>query len=345
MSRKMQPFDPARMIKPPSADIAYLLDTATDEVAEVAREHGLPLHYLPTAAIAPDPGQPRRLPAPHDLVKMADAGDQAASDMVARLHELGSSMRQHGQLQPVIVYEDVDVTDRRVTHRLLNGQRRWSAALLAGLPTVWAVVVPRPDAVSRLMRQFEENERRADFTDMERAWALASLQNVLVEQAEGEIPWTVIESQMAVSETRRKELMRLMRFDLQGQALIQRHGWGTWTLRPLMQAVTSGTIPAANATDILRILASATSVTQEVVQALVTADVRGDVGRQPSLRPSAAHNAKPIMHRRMERLQRSIEQLRAQLLGVRDPEQRKAWRAEADVLRRSLDALMRELQD
>src|SRR4028118_152855 len=122
MSRKTQPFDPAQMLKPPSADIAYLLDTAPEEVADVAREHGLPLRDIPVGAVAPDPDQPRQLPAPGDLVAMGDAGDEMAKTLLTSLYELGASMREHGQLQPVIVYPDNDPFNLAITHRLLNGQ-------------------------------------------------------------------------------------------------------------------------------------------------------------------------------------------------------------------------------
>ncbi len=345
MSRRTQRFDPAQMLKPPSDDIAYLLDTAGEEVAELAREHGLPLRDLPPEAVAPDPDQPRRLPKPHDLVAMAEAGDQTAAALLAGLQELGASMRAHGQIQPVIVYPHADPGNPKITHRLLNGQRRWSAAMLVGLPTVWAVEVPRPDPITRLMRQFEENERRADFTDMERAWALATLQKALADQAGGEVPWTVIEGQVALSETRRKELMRLMRFAPEGQALVQRHGWGTWVLRPLLQALTSGDITAADTTDMLRVLADAPAVSQDVVQALVEGYLRGEAAPSAARRDTGLPNEKPILQRRMERMQRAVEQLRSQVMAVRSPEARAAWKAEADMLRRSLEALMHELRE
>ena len=155
MSRKTPRFDPAQMLKPPSADIAYLLDSEPEQVADLAREHGLPLRDLPTNAVAPVPDQPRRLPAPRELSAMAEAGDPTAAALLAGLRELGLSMREHEQIQPVIVYADTDRTHPAITHRLLNGQRRWSAAVLVGLPTIWRVEVPKPDPVTRLLRQFE----------------------------------------------------------------------------------------------------------------------------------------------------------------------------------------------
>ncbi len=343
MPRKTPSFDPSQMLKPPSADIAYLLDTAPEAVADVARERGLPLRDIPVTTVAPDPDQPRQLPAPDQLIAMSDRGDEIAAALLAGLRELGASMREHGQIQPVIVYPDHDPSNPAITHRLLNGQRRWTAAVLAGLPTVWAVEVEKPELVSRLMRQFEENERRAGFTDMERAWALASLQKALADEAGGEVPWTVIEEQVAMSETRRKELMRLLRFEPEGQALIQRYNWGTWMLRPLIQAITADKVKGSDTTIMLQVLADTPAVTQDVVKALVDAFLRGDVARPPTLRPTASHNVRPIIHRRMERMQRSVEQLRTDVMTVRNAEDRAAWRTEAEVLRRSLEALIHEL--
>src|SRR5687768_5453777 len=131
MSRKSPQFDPARMLQPPNADIAYLLDNSGDDVAALARAHGLVLRDLPVEVIAPDPEQPRRLPAPAELQAMVDAGDRTAAALLEGLRELGASMREHGQIQPIIVYPISDPAQPQVTHRLLNGQRRWSAAVLA----------------------------------------------------------------------------------------------------------------------------------------------------------------------------------------------------------------------
>jgi ParB-like chromosome segregation protein Spo0J len=73
-------------------------------------------------------------------------------------------MVEHGQVQPAIVYPDADPQDLAISHRLLHGQRRWSAALLAGLPTLWVVEVPKPSTVIRLLRAhrgIEQVQRQA----------------------------------------------------------------------------------------------------------------------------------------------------------------------------------------
>jgi ParB/RepB/Spo0J family partition protein len=161
------------------SDLAFLLGATPEETVQHAVERGLALTYLPVEAIAPDRQQLRQLPDPPELTRLAASGDRAAAAVVAGLRELGQSLKEHGQIQPVIVYSDRDPGDPRITHRLLNGQRRWSAAVLAGLPTLWVVEVSKPKDVERLLHQFEENERREGFSDMERAWAIMALRSAL----------------------------------------------------------------------------------------------------------------------------------------------------------------------
>jgi ParB/RepB/Spo0J family partition protein len=342
-------------------DLDFLLG-APEETAQRARARGLPLSDIPVRAIAPDKDQVRRLPLPSDLLQMEATGDRAASLQLASLRELGESMREHGQVQPAIVYADSDPDDTTITHRLLHGQRRWTAAVLEALPTLWVVIVERPNDVSRLLRQFEENERRAGLVDMERAWALVSLREALQRETGGDVPWAVVEARLQVSEGRRHDLIRLLRFPPEGQAIILRYGWAEWTLRPLHQALSAGTVDAETAADMLRILSEQPEVTAPIVASLVSTYVQersaapagsgadDEVGQRTGPEASAAGRVAVTpalpdgIGQRLMRLRRQVELLQGQVRGEVDADRRAAWRGEAEQLQASLEALLEELR-
>jgi hypothetical protein len=254
-----------------TADLDFLLGAAPEATVQRALDRDLPLLHLPIRAIAPDAQQIRRLPHPNDLVNMETIDDRAAVAILAGLRELGQSMVEYGQVQPAIVYPDTDLQYAAITHRLLHGQRRWSAALLAGLPTLWVVEVPKPSSVIRLLRQFAENERRAALSDMERTWALVALKDALQTEAGGEVVWGVVEEHLQLSDARRHDLLRLLRFSSKGQATILRYGWSEWTLRPLHMAIQGASIDQDAANDILRELANAAEVNAALVAETVDA--------------------------------------------------------------------------
>lgn len=343
-------------------DLDFLLG-APEETAQRAQARGLPLSDIPVGAIAPDRDQVRRLPLPDDLLQMEAADDRAAIAQLASLRELGESMREHGQVQPAIVYPDTDPDDPAITHRLLHGQRRWTAAVLADLPTLWVVIVERPSDVSRLLRQFEENERRAGLVDMERAWALASLRDALQHEQGKDVPWSVVEARLQVSEGRRHDLMRLLRFPTEGQAIILRYGWAEWTLRPLHQALSAGTLDAATAIDMLRLLSEQPEVSAPMVASLVSTYVQersaaapADSGAgegvsqraEPETPAAEVATIPPALPddigQRLVRLRRQVEQLQGQVRRQADAERRAAWRSEAEQLQASLEALLEDLR-
>ena len=255
-------------------DLDYLLAGNATETAARANERGLPIRQLSVEAVAPDPHQLRRLPHPDELLQRKGYGDATIAGLLESLRALGRSIREQGQIQPVIVYADTDEGNPAVTHRLLHGQRRWTATVLEGLPTIWAIEVPRPNNVERLLRQFDENEQREDFTDMERAWAIVSLRKALKAAHGSEVPWTEVEARLGLSDSRRRDLLRLLRLAPDGQDLALRYRWSEWTLRPLHMAINAGEIDEDTATGILVELArDGEEVTAPVVAAAVAAQL------------------------------------------------------------------------
>jgi ParB family chromosome partitioning protein len=101
--------------------------------------------------VEPDPDQPRKT---FDEVE---------------LRNLAASIRENGLLQPIVVYR-VDGADR---YRIIAGERRYRAAILAGKTSVPCLEMA-PDFDRALIDQFQlvENIQRADLHPVEAAEAI-----------------------------------------------------------------------------------------------------------------------------------------------------------------------------
>jgi len=109
---------------------------------------------VPTDRLRPDPGQPRE-----------DFDGEA-------IERLAESMKSRGQLQPIRVRWD----DRQDSYVIICGERRWRAAVQAGLTTMSCVVVEGPlSAEDLLSLQLVENCLREDLKPVEQARAFRTL--------------------------------------------------------------------------------------------------------------------------------------------------------------------------
>jgi ParB family transcriptional regulator, chromosome partitioning protein len=139
--------DGARVIAPPSA-------VPVNRHQGLARIKGAFL--VPMDRLAPDPEQPRT---------EMDA---------AALEQLAGSLKERGQLMPVRVRWD-EATARFV---IVSGERRFRAALIAGLPTLQCVETDSPlSADERLEEQLVENCVREDLSPLDQARAFQALMN------------------------------------------------------------------------------------------------------------------------------------------------------------------------
>lgn len=111
---------------------------------------------VPVAAISPNPRQPRHKIDPDTL------------------RELAESIREHGLIQPLIVTPAPDSTDLAPRYQLIAGERRWSAAKLAGLGNV-PVIVRGATPQEMLELALVENIQRADLNVLEEANAYRQL--------------------------------------------------------------------------------------------------------------------------------------------------------------------------
>jgi len=117
--------------------------------ADALRE-GERIEHLPTDRIRPGRNQPR------------------ASIPQEELQELAASVRAHGVLQPIVVRPVQD------GYEIVAGERRWRAAVLAGLATMPAVV-RQVGELESLALALVENLQRQDLNPLERARAYRRL--------------------------------------------------------------------------------------------------------------------------------------------------------------------------
>ena len=84
------------------------------------------------------------------------------------LQELSSSIEQHGVMQPIVVRA---VDDEQYPYEIIAGERRWRAALLAGLTEIPAIVRELSDQVAIALALIE-NIQRQDLNPIDQAVAL-----------------------------------------------------------------------------------------------------------------------------------------------------------------------------
>jgi ParB family chromosome partitioning protein len=112
---------------------------------------------IPVDRIQPDPDQPR---------------EEFEHDAMERLAE---SMRTRGQLQPIRVRWE----EERSCYIIVMGERRWRAAIQAGLPTLSCIVHQGAVAPGDLLAlQLIENAVREDLKPIEQAKAYRKLQEM-----------------------------------------------------------------------------------------------------------------------------------------------------------------------
>ncbi len=133
---------------------ALIPDSADAPVEHEDVEVGGPLRRIPVTAIRPNQFQPRK----------------AFND--DSLHALASSVRELGVLQPLIVRP---VEGDESMFELIAGERRWRAAVIAGLETVPVLVQVDVNDRLSLEQAVVENLHRVDLHSLEEAAAYQQL--------------------------------------------------------------------------------------------------------------------------------------------------------------------------
>ena len=116
---------------------------------------------------------------PVELLTKAKNIRDVLTDGDQELEELGASMKEDGQLQPIVVAKDGD------RYKILVGSRRFKAAIKAGIPTLRCVIADDfEDERERILKQAIENEQRKDMTPAERENYIARLTELGMNQTQ-----------------------------------------------------------------------------------------------------------------------------------------------------------------
>ena len=151
-----------------------------DMAAETSVDRPRGQRRLPTAALRPNPRNPRRA-FPN-----------------AELDELVASLRERGIIQPIVARPVQGAAD---VYEIIAGERRWRAAQRAGLHEVPVVIIEANDAEA-LQLAIIENVQRADLNPLEEAEGYRAL----IEEfgnSQDEIAKTVGKSRSHVANTLR----------------------------------------------------------------------------------------------------------------------------------------------
>jgi ParB/RepB/Spo0J family partition protein len=326
--------------------------------------HNRTVQRIPITQIAPDTNpdtrQPRLLPRPEELIVEGEPLP-AYRLLVEELLALGESLKER-QIQPVVVYAGTAEGYPDVRYLILVGQRRWTAAWLSGIETLDAVVVEPPTPAERVRIRYAENEDRAEFSDMERAWALQQMKDALSDQ-----PWEEVETRLQMSRARRQQLLRMLAFTPQQQHQIALLRLQETQARPLHSSLRQGELSSDTVDTILHKLE--TIAAERSAARARSSDAEGEEGGKASRRttsgidgstvtrlvaralratqspaPQATPRWLPTLHEQLERtsttIQRALE--RVEML---DDNHRDDLRANAAKLHTQLTTLLKKLEE
>lgn len=196
------------------------------------------------------------------------------------LQELANSIIEHGVLQPIIVVQKGN--DK--TYRIVAGERRWRAAMLANLDRIPAIIRTL-DELRELELALVENVQRVDLNPLEQALSIARLQqqfsmnNTIIAKKLGKAESTINnivrllqlppDAQQAlrdgkISEGHARQVVALKNDpDLQAELLrnIMQHGW---SVRQAEQFVVASKKGAKSAEQAKKSLVTTTPATKKL---------------------------------------------------------------------------------
>lgn len=157
------------------------------------------MHYdmMSLDAIEPDPENPRKLSINRDEIlsglNSADTNYQTKLKERDALNELSESIKRIGVRNAIEVYKD------GAKYRIITGERRYWASLLAGQKSVPVRISPKPDEFNLRYTQWVENINRQDLSLSEKFNNLVLIAEAHQKSNKGEFNEQSLQSLLGIS--------------------------------------------------------------------------------------------------------------------------------------------------
>lgn len=171
------------------------------------------LHYdmMSLDAIEPDPENPRKLSLSRDeiLNGLVATDNQYQKKSVERdaLYELSESIKRIGVRNAIEVYKD------GLKYRIVTGERRYWAAMLAGQKSVPVRISQKPDEFNLRYTQWVENINRQDLSLWEKFNNLVLIADAFKKSNRGEFTEQALQTLLGISTTQAYRYFALLKAD------------------------------------------------------------------------------------------------------------------------------------
>ncbi len=171
------------------------------------------LHYdiMSLDAIEVDPKNPRQLLISyHEIMKGLNPSDthyQIKLKERDALHELAESIKRIGMRNAIEVYKD------GLKYRIITGERRYWAALMAGHKTVPVRISQKPDEFNLRYTQWVENINRQDLSLSEKMNNLLLIANAYKKTNQTEFTEQALQSMLGISNIQAYRYFSLLKAD------------------------------------------------------------------------------------------------------------------------------------
>lgn len=157
------------MVKKKSFSIGSSLSQALTDTVSAAKNFSGELHIeiIPLRKIALDPDNPRDLALTfsdlHEGLSLSDKQYERKNHEKTKLSSIANSIKEQGIINPILVYKHDE------QYRLIAGERRTFASILAGKDNIPAKILPeKPTELNLSLLQWIENIEREDLSLWER---------------------------------------------------------------------------------------------------------------------------------------------------------------------------------
>lgn len=171
------------------------------------------LHYdiMSLDVIEPDPNNPRQLLITYN--EMLSGINSSDPDYQVKIKELDALRELSESIKKIGVKSAIEVYKNDLKYRIITGERRYWASLLAGQKNIPARISPKPDEFTLRYTQWVENINRQDLSLWEKFNNLTSIADAFKSANQNEFTEQTLQKLLGVSTTQAYRYYTLLKAD------------------------------------------------------------------------------------------------------------------------------------